>query len=108
MDATRISDNQLGALVSFNDTTPAADIFDVSAYDFASWNAVSAIGPIDVTDAYWGKVATDGGLQLFTSASSFDPTFHARLGVPEPAILVLLGTGLFGFGRMSRRRPYAA
>jgi hypothetical protein len=104
-DTTQFYVNQLGELVSFNDETLSQDIFDVGAVQFASWGAVSDLGPISVTDEYWGKTDTSGGLLVFSSPEPGDPTFQAAIfEAPEPASLAILCSSILMLGWLRWRR----
>ena len=92
---------------------PALDSFTglagVSSDALLGYNLATSIGPI--TDA--GGVGYPFGLFVITSGGnlSFDEnigsgtaTFTATASVPEPAILSLLGAGLWSLSRRSRFR----
>jgi hypothetical protein len=79
------------------------DLFDGPG--LAGWDMTTSVGPISGRGTLWwgGNVTTDSGPLVFRLTGS-DATFAATVGrVPEPAALLLLGTGLTIAARRRRR-----
>jgi hypothetical protein len=91
-------------------SSAAVDLF-YSAPLGGVWDMTTSIGPIVGTGELlqWGfaPVNTDGGV-LFLDTAETDSTFTATVqAIPEPALLLLLGTGL-ALAHVRRRVPCAA
>ena len=74
---------------------------------FAGWDMLSSIGPVAGAGELlqWQDVPlifTDSGQLIFTDSISA-ATFEAVVAVPEPATLLLLSSGLLGFGVFRKR-----
>jgi hypothetical protein len=105
-DAFAFFNNQAFATAGFTDLTILDDVFDVTADALASWDGLSAIGPLDVTDNFLADFPTDGGTLDITSA---DLSLDAAEGtgaipVSEPASAALLGVALTGLAVIRRRK----
>lgn len=82
------------------------------ANEFATWDGVSDLGPINTQMAlnnfFTPFVITDGGLLRFSSSPYFSrATFTAQLqsaAVPEPATWMMLIAGVAAIGMVLRRR----
>jgi hypothetical protein len=112
---TYVFDNQMFGLAGFGDT--GSDI--IQTYDgsigssaFASYDLKSAIGPLgpessDPSTADWVGLATSLG--SFTLTSYDNVIFQATIaGVPEPAIVPVLGVAIIGMTIIARRRTASA
>ena len=103
---TRFFSNTAIGLVGFSRAgASGSDLFDGPG--LIGWDMTTSVGPIaGGGTSWWGPdVRTDGGVLFFRLADS-SATFSARVGtVPEPASLLLLGSGVtLAFRRRRRSR----
>lgn len=94
--------------VGFSITT-GPDIFDFGPQPvFATWDMTTSIGPISGINGYtltpsnYGTLNTSGGVLAFLSGTGIPTSFEATV-VPEPAPLLLLGSGLIGLAGLRRK-----
>jgi hypothetical protein len=92
---TRFFSNTSIGLVGFSRAgATGSDLFDGPG--LIGWDMTTSVGPIaGEGTSWWGPdVHTDGGV-LFFRLSESSATFSAEVGsVPEPASLLLIGTGV--------------
>jgi hypothetical protein len=106
-DPTRFFSNVENGLVGFS----RAGLFGADLFNgptAGGWDMTTSIGPLSGPGKVWwdGNVSTDGGELVFNRADS-DATFEAVVGgdpVPEPASLLLVGTGIAMAVRRRARR----
>jgi hypothetical protein len=97
-------------IVGFTQPPPIGGFDLFNGPEIPPWDMLSSIGPIAGTGflQQWANtpVLTDGGVLFFNSgfpSSTFTATVR-ETAVPEPATLLLLGSGLAGLGGAAWRR----
>jgi hypothetical protein len=112
--------NNTNSIVGFGTAEPPRDRFNGPKDSaFATWDMLSSIGPISGSgtilqwDSNYPDVIVDDDTVLHMASASSPATFTATMGaapgpsIPEPATMLLLGSGLIGlvgFGRKKFRK----
>jgi hypothetical protein len=106
-DTMDVFDNQFAQAAGIGDSTLNGSVLDTFHSAFSSYDLKSAIGPLSGapffrSDLTYGTTA--GGLNF--SAVTGNSTFTATTGspTPEPASLLLLGSGLVALSGSVRKR----
>ncbi len=102
-DTYEAFDNQGAIAAGIGDWSLGASILDTYDSVFASYDLMSAIGPVTDTSFIRPDVFFPTNLGLFNMQYAGDSTFTATTGIPEPATLALLGAGLAGLSLLRKR-----
>ena len=110
-DAMFVGDNQIAMVAGIADSTLNGSVLDTTNSAFASYDLKSAIGPLSGTPFFRPDLTyntTAGGLNF--NAIIGNSTFTATTGTPtpEPASLLLLGSGLVALSGSVRKRLNSA